>query len=114
MAARDRASPLAAAALVLAGCLWLCGCDRLLLAVPCGGWASRRPKSAPWSTAIDDLTIRVALNGILLHEDADLYRAVSFSVVEGRVLLKGSRAGARGDRVRAVKAGGREWPGYAK
>ena len=40
--------------------------------------------------AIDDLTIRLALNDVFIGEDARLYRAVSFSVVEGRVLLKGS------------------------
>ena len=40
--------------------------------------------------AIDDLTIRAALNDVFIREDARLYRAVSFSVVEGRVLLKGS------------------------
>ena len=52
--------------------------------------------------AVDDLTIRLALNDVFIREDARLYRTVSFSVVEGRVLLKGN-VPAPGNRVRAVR-----------
>ncbi|MGD9538625.1 MAG: BON domain-containing protein [Alphaproteobacteria bacterium] len=40
--------------------------------------------------AVDDLTIRTTLNELFLRESLDLYNDVSFSVVEGRVLLKGA------------------------
>ena len=100
MAARDRARALAAAALVVAGCLWLCGCERLLLAVPVEvGMAVAEERTVV--DAVDDLTIRLALNDAFIRENARLYRAVSFSVVEGRVLLKGSVPTPQ-DRVRAL------------
>ena len=101
MAVRDRARLLATAALMAAVCLWLSGCDRLLLAVPVeAGVAAAEERSV--ATVIDDLTIRISLNDIFLRENADLYRAVSFSVVEGRVLLKGSVTASE-DRARAVR-----------
>ena len=85
---------------MVAGCLWLCGCERLLLAVPVEvGLAVAEERSVV--DAIDDLTIRLALNDVFIREDARLYRAVSFSVVEGRVLLKGSVPTPQ-DRVRAL------------
>ena len=56
--------------------------------------------------AIDDLTIRIALNDVFFRDDVDLHRAVSISVVEGRVLLKG-RVPASEDRIRAVELAGR-------
>ena len=40
--------------------------------------------------AVDDLTIRTTLNKLFLDESLALYNDISFSVVEGRVLLKGS------------------------
>ncbi len=40
--------------------------------------------------AVDDLTIRTTLNKLFLDESLGLYNDISFSVVEGRVLLKGS------------------------
>lgn len=40
--------------------------------------------------AVDDLTIRTTLNKLFLEESFGLYNDVSFGVVEGRVLLKGS------------------------
>ena len=40
--------------------------------------------------AVDDLTIRTTLNKLFLDESFGLYNSVSFSVVEGRVLLKGA------------------------
>lgn len=100
MKASGGARPLAAAALMAVGCLWLCGCERLILAVPAEvGMAVVEERSVV--DAIDDLTIRVALNDVFIREDAELYRAVSFSVVEGRVLLKGG-VPAPEDRERAV------------
>ena len=39
--------------------------------------------------AVDDLTIRTTLNKLFLDESLGLYNDISFSVVEGRVLLKG-------------------------
>ena len=54
----------------------------------------------------DDLTIRIALNDVFFRDDVDLHRAVSISVVEGRVLLKG-RVPASEDRIRAVELAGR-------
>ena len=100
MAARDGASRLASAALVVTGCLFLFGCDRLLVAAPVElGIAAAEERSL--DDAIDDLTIRLALNAVFLREDASLHRAVSYSVVEGRVLLKGS-VPAPADRARAL------------
>jgi osmotically-inducible protein OsmY len=40
--------------------------------------------------AVDDTTIRTTLNELFFRESLDLYNAVSYSVVEGRVLLKGA------------------------
>ena len=40
--------------------------------------------------AVDDFTIRAQLNQIFFEENIDLFQSVSFNVVEGRVLLKGS------------------------
>lgn len=40
--------------------------------------------------AVDDLTIRTTLNKLFFDESVDLFNQVSFSVVEGRVLLKGA------------------------
>ena len=100
MAARDGASHLVAAALVVTSCLWLCGCDRLLNAAPVElGIAAAEERSL--GGAIDDLTIRLALNAVFLRQDVSLHRAVSYSVVEGRVLLKGS-VPAPSDRARAL------------
>ena len=40
--------------------------------------------------AVDDLTIRVELNQLFFEDNVDLLQSVSFTVIEGRVLLKGS------------------------
>lgn len=40
--------------------------------------------------AVDDTTIRTTLNSLFFQESLGLYNDVSFSVVEGRVLLKGA------------------------
>lgn len=52
--------------------------------------------------AVDDLTIRTSLNEGFFDEDIDLFGNVSFAVVEGRVLLKGTVQKPE-DRIRAVK-----------
>ena len=52
--------------------------------------------------AVDDLTIRASLNEGFFDEDIDLFGNVSFAVVEGRVLLKGTVQKPE-DRIRAVK-----------
>ena len=52
--------------------------------------------------AVDDLTIRAELNQVFFEDDIDLYRDVSFSVIEGRVLLKGSVLTPE-DRVQALR-----------
>ena len=76
MAARDRTRALAAAALTAAVCLWLGGCERLILAVPVEvGMAVAEERTVVG--AIDDLTIRLALNDVFIREDARLYRVVS-------------------------------------
>ena len=40
--------------------------------------------------AVDDLTIRAELNQLFFEDNVDLLQSVSFNVIEGRVLLKGS------------------------
>ena len=87
---RTRRAPgaFAAVALVAAGLLSLAGCDGLLLTMPAElGTALAEERSV--GEVIDDLTVRVSLNHIFFSEDAELHQAVSFSVVEGRVLLTG-------------------------
>ena len=102
---RRAAGALAAVALIAAGLLSLAGCDRLLLTVPAElGTALAEERSV--GAVIHDLTIRVALNHIFFREDADLHQTVSFSVVEGRVLLTGVVASPE-DRARAVELAGR-------
>ena len=88
-----------------AGLLSLAGCDRLLLTVPAKlGTTLAEERSV--GGVIDDLTIRVALNHIFFNEDAYLHGAVSFSAVEGRVLLTGVVASPAG-QARAVELAGR-------
>ena len=50
--------------------------------------------------AVEDLGIQAELNHLFFQDDLALYRDVSFSVVEGRVLLKGS-VPTHEDRIRA-------------
>ena len=52
--------------------------------------------------AVDDLTIRTALNEAFFREDIKLLSDVSFAVIEGRVLLKGTVIEPE-DRIRAIK-----------
>ena len=95
----------AAVALLAAGLPSLAGCDRLLLTVP-GKLGTTLAEERSVGGVIDDLTIRIALNHIFFGEDADLHGAVSFSVVEGRVLLTGVVASPEA-RARAVELAGR-------
>ena len=88
MSAR-RARAAAAAVLLLAGGLGLSGCVELLVAAAATtGLAIVEERSV--GDAVDDLTTRAELNQLFFEDDVDLYRDVSFSVIEGRVLLKGS------------------------
>ena len=88
MSAR-RARAAAAAVLLLAGGLGLSGCVELLVgAAATTGLAIVEERSV--GDAVDDLTTRAELNQLFFEDDVDLYRDVSFSVIEGRVLLKGS------------------------
>ena len=52
------------------------------------------------SGAVEDLSIQAELNHLFFQDDLDLYDDVSISVVEGRVLLKGS-VPSEEDRARA-------------
>ncbi|MBJ26529.1 MAG: BON domain-containing protein [Rhodospirillaceae bacterium] len=52
--------------------------------------------------AVDDLTVRTILNEAFFKEDVELLSKVSFSVIEGRVLLKGTVIKPE-DRIRAIK-----------
>lgn len=64
------------------------GCAPALVgAAATGGVIAAQERSV--GDAVDDVTIRATLNDLFLRESLDLYNAVSFDVVEGRVLLKG-------------------------
>jgi osmotically-inducible protein OsmY len=53
-----------------------------------GGVAAVQERSV--GDAVDDLTIRAELNQLFFEDSVDLLQSVSFSVIEGRLLLKGS------------------------
>ena len=75
--------------LLLIGSLALSGCAELIVgAAATTGIAIAEERSV--GDAVDDLTIRAELNHLFLQEDVELYQNVSFTVLEGRVLLKGS------------------------
>jgi osmotically-inducible protein OsmY len=77
-------------ALFLIGALALSGCGGGLLvsAAATGGVAAVQERSV--GDAVDDLTIRAELNQLFFEDSVDLLQSVSFSVIEGRLLLKGS------------------------
>ena len=78
----------AALALLLAGSLSISACAELIVgAVATTGVAIAEERSV--GDAVDDLTIRAELNHLFFQDNFELYRDVSFSVIEGRVLLKG-------------------------
>ena len=76
-------------ALLLLGALPLGGCGSLFVgAAATGGSAAVQERSI--GDAVDDLTIRAQLNQLFFEDNVDLLQSVSFNVIEGRVLLKGS------------------------
>ena len=75
--------------LLLLGVLPIGGCGSLFVgAAATGGAAAVEERSI--GDVVDDLTIRAQLNQIFFEDNFDLLQAVSFNVIEGRVLLKGS------------------------
>ena len=80
---------IAALSALLAGSLVLSGCAELIVGTAATtGVAIAEERSV--GDAVDDLTIRAELNHLFFQDDIDLYGNVSFSVFEGRVLLKGT------------------------
>jgi len=83
-----RAHKFVLAALTLSA-LTLGGCGELLIGgAATGGTAALQERSI--GDAVDDLTIRAELNQLFFEDNVDLLASVSFNVIEGRVLLKGS------------------------
>ncbi len=96
-----KVGPAAALALLLAGSLSLSACTELIVgAVATTGIAVAEERSV--GDAVDDLTIRAELNHLFFQDNFELYRDVSYSVIEGRVLLKGTVT-TPDDRVRALR-----------
>ena len=85
--------------LALAGPLWLAGCaDVIVGAATTTGLAVVEERTV--ENAVKDLSIQAELNHLFFQDDLALYNDVSLSVVEGRVLLKGS-VPTHEDRIRA-------------
>ena len=83
----------------LAGPLWLAGCaDVIVGAATTTGLAVVEERTV--ENAVKDLSIQAELNHLFFQDDLALYNDVSLSVVEGRVLLKGS-VPTHEDRARA-------------
>ncbi len=79
----------------------LTGCSSFLSwGVPSAGVAAVQERSV--GDAVDDLTIRAELNQIFFEDSVELLQSVSFNVIEGRVLLKGSVDKSE-TRIHAVK-----------
>ena len=98
---RRKVGPAAALALLLAGSLSLSACTELIVgAVATTGIAVAEERSV--GDAVDDLTIRAELNHLFFQDNFELYRDVSYSVIEGRVLLKGTVT-TPDDRIRALR-----------
>ena len=96
-----KAGPAVALVLLLAGSLSISGCAELLIgAAATTGVAIAEERSV--GDAVDDLTIRAELNHLFFRDDVELFGDVSFSVIEGRVLLKGS-VPTPDDRIRALR-----------
>lgn len=75
--------------LLLFGALPLSGCGSLFVgAAATGGTVAVQERSI--GDAVDDLTIRAELNQLFFEDNVELLQSVSFNVIEGRVLLKGS------------------------
>ena len=89
----------AALALALAAPLGLAGCaDVIIGAATTTGLAVAEERTV--GNAVKDLTIQAELNHLFFQDDLDLYNDISISVMEGRVLLKGS-VPTHDDRIRA-------------
>jgi len=65
-----------------------CGASLVIGTAATGGSVAMQERSV--LDAIDDLTIRATLNKLFFEENVELLQNVSFNVIEGRVLLKGS------------------------
>ena len=92
---------IAALLALAAGSLSLSGCAELVVGTAATtGIAIAEERSV--GDAVDDLTIRAELNHLFFQEDIELYQNVSFSVFEGRVLIKGSVPTPE-DRVEALR-----------
>ena len=84
---------------MLAGSLSLTGCAEFLIsAATTTGLAMAEERTL--GDAVEDLATQAELNHLFFQDGLELYRDVSFSVVEGRVLLKGS-VPTHEDRIRA-------------
>ena len=95
-----RAGAAAALALVLAAPLPFTGCAEFIIsAATTTGLAIAEERTV--SDAVEDLSIQTELNHLFFRDDLDLYNDVSISVIEGRVLLKGS-VPTDEDRIRAT------------
>ena len=96
-----KAGPVVALVFLLVGSLSLSGCNEFLIgAAATTGIAIAEERSV--GDAVDDLTIRTELNHLFFRDDVELYQNVSFSVIEGRVLLKGTVPTPE-DRIHALR-----------
>jgi osmotically-inducible protein OsmY len=77
------------------------GCTSLVVSGAATG-ATVAAQERSVGDAVDDFTIRTTLNELFFRESVDLYSDVSFSVVEGRVLMKGSVEKPE-DRIKATQ-----------
>jgi len=88
-------------ALLIFSALPLSGCGTFLFAAaPAAGVAAMQERSV--GDAVDDFTIRAQLNQLFFEDNFDLFQSVSFNVIEGRVLLKGS-VKKQESRIRALE-----------
>ena len=74
--------------LMLISTLIISGCAFVVGGAATGGGLALQERSV--GDAVDDFTIRAELNQLFFEENIDLLQSVSFTVIEGRVLLKGS------------------------
>ena len=94
-----RVGAAAALAVLLAAPLSFTGCAEFIVgAATTAGLAIAEERTV--GDAVEDLSIQAELNHLFFRDDLGLYQDVSFSVVEGRVLLKGS-VPTHDDRTRA-------------
>ena len=88
-------------ALLLLVTIPISGCSSFfVVAAPTVGVAAVQERSI--GDAVDDLTIRAELNQLFFEDNVDLLQSVSFNVIEGRVLLKGS-VKKQESRIRAIE-----------